>query len=580
MTIEVDFPLRADEKRNPHSASHTRTSSLASAAALDAPHSASSPSSSSVVTVASISAVCRQRADQYETAVINDVLQLSYRAYTAIEPHVFASFHTLHSLYLDHNKLSDASLVALQSAPRLTALFLHSNHITSLAALPALHRLRNLNVSENALTDLQGVERLTALVTLDASHNAVAAVEPLRSLPHLRDLLLSHNCVSAAQSPLPTLAALPSLRVLHLHHNPLVTQQPAYRRTVLSQLPSLHWLDERGVKEDERAGVEGWKKSGAEGEREARARLLEERRQREERQWQQWKDSRAAHRALHEKRVSYSSSKHDVDYEDEADSTNSQTAQPALNQVLSLSAPDVSLSFTAQPAAAGILDASTADQAALTPSADQSLDDYHVMRSLSIDQYYQTVQQAVPTTLDLLSDDDDEDDDERVDSAADSPAAVPFLLGITPALALPALSSEAALPRPSSATASPPSSSPSTSLPLSLSSTPASHSREPSALMSAFVLSQSHAAISEEKEETPYSQPPDCRQQVSRVLAMLSEEAAVSQYAGGRAAVREINVSEEDSDAEESAQWVSYGVESSSDEDEVEAYSSRPNRRR
>ena len=549
MTIELDFSSRPDDKYNPHSASHTRSSSLTSA--TPTPNS----TSSSVVSVSSIAAVCRHRADQYETAVINDVLHLSYQGYSACTTDVFASFTTLNTLYLDHNKLTAASLAALSSAPLLTALFLHSNHITSLASLPALERLRTLNVSENALTELRGVEQLTSLVTLDASHNAIATIEPVHTLSLLRDLLLSHNCIAASSSPTANLTALPALRVLHLHHNPLVTQQPAYRRTLLSQLPSLQWLDERGVREDERVGVEGWKESGMQGEREARGRLLDERREKEERQWQQWKDSRAAHKALQEKRVSYSSLKHDIE-EEEADG---QYEKAQLDQAISLSASDNSISNDTRQ---GLSDVPVVQAAAITAESDE----FHVMRSLSIDQYYHSIQQSVPSTLHLMSDSDD--DDEQADTSNSGPSStVPFLLGITPALSTLPAASDAF--KASSPTASPPStSSPSTSLPLSLSSSPLNHSREPSELMTAFVLSQ--LPVSEEKEQPMDSAQPDCRVQVGRVLAMLSEEGAQH---GSTTTIRETNVSEEDSETEEEVQWVSYGIDSS-DDDEADAHTS------
>ena len=544
MTIEVDFPSRPDDNHNPHSALHSRSSSGTSATVTP------TSTSSSILTLSSIAAVCRQRADQYETAVINDVLHLSYQGYTAIQTAVFASFSTLSTLYLDHNKLTSASLAALSSAPLLHALLLHSNHITSLTALPPLHRLRTLNVSENALTDLHGVEQLTALVTLDATHNAIATIEPVHTLHRLRDLLLAHNCITASPSPVPTLTALPTLRVLHLHHNPLVTQQPTYRRTLLSQLPSVQWLDERGVREDERAGLEGWKESGMQGEREARGRLLEERREKEERQWQQWKDSRAAHRAVQEKRVSYSSLKHAIE-DEQADPIDGQSVKAALDTAVALESSDDQLGDSRHPATT----VSVTEQAA----ASEELSDFHVMRSLSIEQYYHSIQQSVPSTLHLMSDSDDDDEQEDAD---DSTSAVPFLLGITPALS--ALPMAAERPKLSSTTASPPtSSSPSSSLSLSLSSSPTVHSREPSELMSAFVLSQRG---SNEEKEQPVDLPPDCRVQVGRVLAMLSEEAAHSE---SESTIREANVSEEDSEVEEEVQWVSYGVESSSDEEEA-----------
>ena len=54
------------------------------------------------------------------------------------------------------------------------------------------------------------------------------------------------------------LKQLPNLKCLYLQGNPVVSHMKNYRKTMIAALPSLGYLDERPVFEDERRMVTAW----------------------------------------------------------------------------------------------------------------------------------------------------------------------------------------------------------------------------------------------------------------------------------------------------------------------------------
>jgi len=67
-----------------------------------------------------------------------------------------------------------------------------------------------------------------------------------------------------------------NLKVLYLMKNPFVKKIRNYRKTLISKLPELRYLDDRPVFEDDRRYAEAWTRGGVEEEKEERLKIRAE----------------------------------------------------------------------------------------------------------------------------------------------------------------------------------------------------------------------------------------------------------------------------------------------------------------
>ncbi len=96
--------------------------------------------------------------------------------------------------------------------------------------------------------------------TLTIANNQLETAEDIRAvadLPALACLDLKGNIIDDP-AVLDVLAAMPSLRVLYLQGNPVVKRIRHYRKTVISRLEGLRFLDDRPVFDEERERVTAW----------------------------------------------------------------------------------------------------------------------------------------------------------------------------------------------------------------------------------------------------------------------------------------------------------------------------------
>jgi Leucine-rich repeat (LRR) protein len=91
-------------------------------------------------------------------------------------------------------------LHGFEAFPNLATLWLNNNRLAAIDNLDANFRLRRLYASHNRIASLRG---------------------SLLAFGHLEELDLSHNGVAHLDGALGTLAQLPLLRKLWLHHNPV-----------------------------------------------------------------------------------------------------------------------------------------------------------------------------------------------------------------------------------------------------------------------------------------------------------------------------------------------------------------------
>ena len=251
--------------------------------------------------------ICRSL-DLYQTPELNDKLYLHYKGFSDIanlEPYT-----GLKVLYLEGNALT--LLAGLHAQQQLRCLYLQENRIEQLDSLPPLPHLATLNLTQNFIATLPSTPLSSSfplLHTLSLKSNRLATVDALAALAHhptLSVLDLSNNrfddplpspTPSPSSSPhtpsspsifdslLSLLSTLPSLRVLYLSPAPFLQSTPNYRKHALSRLAGLTYLDERPVFDDERRLVDGWTRAGVQGEREEKAKMREEEKEKADRQW-------------------------------------------------------------------------------------------------------------------------------------------------------------------------------------------------------------------------------------------------------------------------------------------------------
>ena len=64
---------------------------------------------------------------------------------------------------------------------------------------------------------------------------------------------------------------MPNLKVLYLQNNECTKKIKNYRKTVISKIPTLKYLDDRPVFEEDRRNAEAFARGGMEEERKERA---------------------------------------------------------------------------------------------------------------------------------------------------------------------------------------------------------------------------------------------------------------------------------------------------------------------
>ena len=240
----------------------------------------------------------------YETPSLNEKLYLHFRGYRKIEN--LEEYPNVKTLFLESNGLR--KIENIEHLKQLRCLYLHQNVIEEMSGLDTLSELRTLNLSQNKIAKISNLKGLEKLSTLNLGKNCLTNAEDLEGLlecPSITNLDLSSNNIDDVEIVEKVLKKMPKLSALYLKGNPCVRKIKHYRKTMLSTMPQLAYLDERPVFELERVAVKAWKEGGIEAEREARkqfqAKKINDDRQ-SMKTFRKWKeDRRAARKALIQK---------------------------------------------------------------------------------------------------------------------------------------------------------------------------------------------------------------------------------------------------------------------------------------
>ncbi len=228
-------------------------------------------------------------------------------------------FPELKSLYFEGNGLS--SLTGLEQNPELRCLYVHENCITKIEGLDNCGKLANLNLSDNLISTVEGLSKLDNLDMLYLARNRIGrnGLDDLRGLlecPSITTLDLQSNKIEDPAILEEIFMNMPNLKVVYLQNNPVTSKIKNYRKTMISKLPELKYLDDRPVFVDDRRNAEAFSRGGFEEERKERDAIAAEKRAKDEANRQSFKEM--IRKAREEKRLA-----------DEAKAAEERSASPA-----------------------------------------------------------------------------------------------------------------------------------------------------------------------------------------------------------------------------------------------------------
>eukprot|EP00195_Chlamydomonas_chlamydogama_P005405 CAMPEP_0202891828 /NCGR_PEP_ID=MMETSP1392-20130828/1781_1 /ASSEMBLY_ACC=CAM_ASM_000868 /TAXON_ID=225041 /ORGANISM="Chlamydomonas chlamydogama, Strain SAG 11-48b" /LENGTH=445 /DNA_ID=CAMNT_0049575687 /DNA_START=22 /DNA_END=1359 /DNA_ORIENTATION=+ len=226
-----------------------------------------------LMTKEALKAICAEH-KLYRTPSLNDKLYCNFKGFTHIA--CLEEYTALRALFLEGNAID--SLEGLPALQELRCLYLQQNCLWRITDLEGLQNLDTINISNNLITKLENLSCCPVLRTLICTNNRLESVDSVAHLAECTALTtvdLQNNTLSDP-AILDILKQLPELKCLYLKGNPVVSKMKNYRKTVIAALPTLTYLDDRPVFEQERRLVNAWVSGGLEGERQERARIREE----------------------------------------------------------------------------------------------------------------------------------------------------------------------------------------------------------------------------------------------------------------------------------------------------------------
>ena len=104
----------------------------------------------------------------------------------------------------------------------------------------------------------------------------IGCLEGLLERPTLTCIDISDNYLSDPAILPEILEKMKELKVLYMQNNPVCKKIPSYRKTIIARIPTLTYLDDRPVFEEDRRRAEAFAKGGIEAEREEMKKIKKE----------------------------------------------------------------------------------------------------------------------------------------------------------------------------------------------------------------------------------------------------------------------------------------------------------------
>lgn len=168
--------------------------------------------------------------------------------------------------------------------------------------LEVMPELVQLNLSDNLFKTIEGLENNKKLDSLYMKRNkiginGISDLVGLLDCPSISCLDLSENRIDDPAVLDEIFVKMPNLRVLYMGGNGCIKKIPNYRKTVISKIPTLKYLDDRPVFDEDRRHAEAFARGGIEEERKERATIKKENEEYHEKNRQAFRDMIAKARA-------------------------------------------------------------------------------------------------------------------------------------------------------------------------------------------------------------------------------------------------------------------------------------------